>query len=57
MVLAEDKGFPLGLRAGGRALEAEVEAPPAQSLLQKEESCANLLVWGVCVCQPCSRKD
>lgn len=29
------RAFPLGLRAeGGRALEAEVEAPPAQSLLQ-----------------------
>lgn len=60
MVLTEDKGFPLGLqlKEAGKALTAEAEAPPAQSLLQKEESCAKTCLSGEFVsAQQCSRKD
>lgn len=41
VVLTEDKGFPLALqlKEAGKALTAGAEAPPAQSFLQKEESC------------------
>lgn len=60
MVLTEDKSFHLGLqlKEAGKALSAGAEAPPAQSLLQKEESYAKTCLPGAFVCaQQCSRKD
>lgn len=52
MVFTEDKGFPFGLqlKKAGKALTAGAEAPPAQSLLQKEDRVQNPCLSGTFVC-------